>query len=123
MFAETWHPERNGSLTPDQIAAKAKWKTGNIAAYRQCTGFRVPYTYPVCGCTVKVTAEAERHQKKAHPRCFNCHTKWWTESEARIKAEMSKAAKTYASKAAALLDKVPMPGKHLGDTNRYGPQT
>ncbi|MFF3631543.1 zinc-ribbon domain-containing protein [Streptomyces sp. NPDC002164] len=66
-LAATWHPERNGSLTPGRIAAKAmfdawwrcpaghewqekvsaraamaKWKNGDAAACRQCTGFRVP---------------------------------------------------------------------------------
>ncbi|MFF3354775.1 hypothetical protein ACFYWN_19425 [Streptomyces sp. NPDC002917] len=60
---------------------------------------------------------------RAHPRCFNCHTKWWTENEARIKAEMSKAVKASASKAAALLDKVPCPASISAGTNRYGPQT
>ncbi|WP_331731505.1 zinc-ribbon domain-containing protein [Kitasatospora sp. NBC_01300] len=131
----TWHPGRNGSLTPDRISAKAafvawwlcpagheweekvsaraamaKWKNGDVAACRQCTGFRVPYTYPGCGCTVKVTAEAaERHREKAHPRCFSCHSKWWRENEVKVKAEMSKAAKGAAAKAGKLLDQVAVP--------------
>ncbi|MGA5823494.1 zinc-ribbon domain-containing protein [Kitasatospora sp. NPDC094028] len=131
----TWHPDRNGSLTPDAIAAKSsfdawwrcpaghewqekvaqrammpRWKNGDVAACRHCTDSRVLYTYPGCGCTVKVTAEAaERHKAAAHPRCFRCHTTWWAENEARIKAKMARVAKASAPKAAKLLDEVTLP--------------
>jgi hypothetical protein len=131
----TWHPDRNASLTPDRTASKSsfeawwrcpaghewqervsqramlpKWKNGDVAACRQCTDPRVQYTYPACGCTVKVTAEAaERHREKGHPRCFHCHTVWWAENEDTIKARMSKAAKAAEPKAAKLLDKVTVP--------------
>ncbi|MGW4518419.1 zinc-ribbon domain-containing protein [Streptomyces sp. NPDC004393] len=29
--------------------ALPKWKNGDIAACRECVGYRVSYTYPVCG--------------------------------------------------------------------------
>ena len=103
--AATWHPTRNGTLTPDQVPPKVareawwrcpaghewqeriatrttlpKWKAGNVAACRHCSGFKVPYTHP-CGHTVQLTAEkAKRLAEHPYPRCWDCHQAWWEES-------------------------------------------
>ncbi|MEV7180302.1 zinc-ribbon domain-containing protein [Kitasatospora sp. NPDC093679] len=107
----TWHSGRNGSLTPDRIAPQSsftawwrcsaghewqekvaqrstmpKWKNGDVAACRHCADPRVPYTYPACGCTVKVTTKAaERRRAKGHSRCFACRIKWGAENQGRSK--------------------------------------
>lgn len=129
--AATWHPERNGTLTPDQVSSGngrrawwrcaagheweevvssrrstiPRWKQGDPAACRQCTGFRVPYTYP-CGHTVQITPEkAAGLAAKPYPRCYPCHTEWW---ETTGKAELSAAAKASAPKAAELISAIPV---------------
>jgi hypothetical protein len=129
--AATWHPERNGTLTPDQVSSGnsrrvwwqcpagheweevvsgrrstiPQWKKGDPAACRQCAGFRVEYTYP-CGHTVRITPEkAAGLAAKPYPRCYSCHIEWW---ETTGKAELSKAAKESAPKAAELISAIPV---------------
>jgi hypothetical protein len=129
--AATWHPERNGTLTPDQVTSgnsrKAwwrcpagheweevvssrrstipKWKNGDPAACRECAGFRVPYTHP-CGHMVRITPEkAARLAVKPYPRCWDCHIEWW---ETTGRAELSKAAKESAPEAADLIAAIPV---------------
>ncbi|MEU6655745.1 zinc-ribbon domain-containing protein [Streptomyces sp. NPDC046900] len=129
--AATWLQERNGGLTPEKATARMrvevwwrcpaghewqetiakrasllKWKNGDIAACPQCVGFRVPYTYPECGHTRKITAEAAA---KKHGRCWGCYSRWWQENEQRLKAELSAAAKAAAPRAGELLDAVALP--------------
>ena len=80
--AATWHPERNidSGLDPmtvppsspievwwrceqghewiDRISTRTslpKWKNGNVAACRECTGYRVRHTYPGCGGSRRIT--------------------------------------------------------------------
>ncbi|WP_340642879.1 helicase associated domain-containing protein [Streptomyces albidoflavus] len=82
-----------------------KWKNGDVAAYRKCVGYRVSYTYPDCGHTVKITPEAA----KKHRRCWECQNRWWQENEPRLKAELSAAAKAAAGRAGKLVDTVALP--------------
>ncbi|MET8181345.1 zinc-ribbon domain-containing protein [Streptomyces sp. NPDC005336] len=128
QVAATWLQERNGGLTPAKATPKMrvavwwrcpaghewqedianrtslqKWKNGDVAACRECVGYRVPYAYPECGHTAMITAEAAA-KKKA--RCWKCYQQWWQDNEPRMKAELSAAAKAAAGRAAALLDAV-----------------
>lgn len=130
QVAATWLQERNGGLTPDKATPKMqvdvwwrcpagheweerianrtslpKWKNGDVAACRECVGYRVSYTYPECGHTLKVTPESAAKKK---PRCWECHQRWWRENEPRMKAELSAAAKAAAGRAAELLNAVPV---------------
>lgn len=96
--ADQWHPTRNGSLTPDQVAGKAarsawwrcsnghewsevisqrvstipQWKNGNPAACRQCSPASaislVDHTFP-CGHTRRVRLATAQ---KDRPRCWEC---------------------------------------------------
>lgn len=131
QVAATWLQERNGGLTPQKATPKMtvevwwrcpaghewqerianrtslpKWKEGDVAACRECVGFRVSYTYPECGHTVKVTPESAAKKK---PRCWDCHQRWWRENEPRMKAKLSAAAKAAAGDAAELLDPIAVP--------------
>ncbi|MEV4506635.1 zinc-ribbon domain-containing protein [Streptomyces klenkii] len=131
QVAAMWLQERNGGLTPQKATPKMqvavwwrctagheweekianrtalpKWKNGDVAACRECVGYRVSYTYPVCGHTVKVTPEAAA---KKHGRCWKCQSQWWQENEPRLKAELSAAAKAAAGRAGKLLDAVALP--------------
>lgn len=128
--AATWHPTRNGSLTPDRVGTGGpmmwwlcpagheweetvisrrslpKWKAGDIAACKECVGFKTRRVFPGCGCvkTVRIgTREAE------HAKCFNCRTREFEENAPRVKAELSAAAKASASRAGELLDAVRLP--------------
>ncbi|MGK4586016.1 zinc-ribbon domain-containing protein [Kitasatospora sp. HPMI-4] len=128
QVAAMWLQERNGGLTPEtatpkmQVAvwwrctagheweenisnrtALPKWKGGDVAACRECVGYRVSYRYPVCGHTAMVTSEAAA---KKRGRCWTCQQEWWQENEPRMKAELSAAAKAAAGRAAGLLDAV-----------------
>ncbi|MET9605331.1 zinc-ribbon domain-containing protein [Streptomyces sp. NPDC006512] len=129
--AATWHPTRNRPVTPDQIGTGGgmmwwscpagheweetvvsrrslpKWKRGDIAACRECSG-TAPFvrTFPGCGCTKKVrpgTREAE------HGRCHACRTRDFETNAPRVKEELSKAAKAAAGRAGRLLDTVAIP--------------
>jgi hypothetical protein len=131
QVAATWFQDRNGGLTPEKATPKMavdvwwrcpaghewqerignrtsmpKWKNGDVAACRQCIGYRVSYTYPECGCTAMVTPEAAARKKA---RCWDCYQHWYRENEPRIKAELSAAAKAAAVRTAELLDAVPLP--------------
>ncbi|MFE6847310.1 zinc-ribbon domain-containing protein [Streptomyces sp. NPDC057686] len=125
-----WHPDRNGSLTPDRVGTGGgrawwrcpagheweetvisrrslpKWKGGDVAACRECTGFKVRRVFPECGCVKMVqpgTREAE------HDRCYPCRTREFEQNAPRIKAELAAAAKAAAGRAEQLLDTVPLP--------------
>ena len=128
--AATWHPERNGKLTPDQMPSKTarevwwkcpaghewqeriatrttlpKWKRGDVAACRHCSGAELvltEYTYPECGHTRRLT-KANRDKKPA--RCWDCIVRW---RETIGKAELSKASKASASRAADLIAAIPV---------------
>jgi len=128
--AATWHPERNGKLTPDQVPSKVarevwwrcpaghewqeriatrttlpKWKHGDVAACRHCSGDELvltEYTYPECGHTRRLT-KANRDKKPA--RCWDCIVEW---RETIGKAELANAAKASAPKAADLIAAVPV---------------
>ncbi|MEW1912952.1 zinc-ribbon domain-containing protein [Kitasatospora sp. NPDC085895] len=130
----TWHPDRNGSLRPDRIASQSnitawwrcptghewrekiaqratmpKWKNGDVAACRQCTDPRVPFTYPACGCTVKVTTKAaERRRAKGHPRCLPCHITWWTDGQNTHPARPAQTVEIPAPKT-TVPNEVPVP--------------
>ncbi|MFB7031851.1 MULTISPECIES: zinc-ribbon domain-containing protein [unclassified Streptomyces] len=131
QVAAMWFQERNGGLTPEKATPKMtvdvwwrcpaghqwqerignrtsmpKWKNGDVAACRECVGYRVSYTYPECGCTLMVTPESAARKKA---RCWDCYQQWYRENEPRIKAELSAAAKAAAGRAAELLDAVPLP--------------
>ncbi|MDX2733450.1 zinc-ribbon domain-containing protein [Streptomyces sp. PA03-2a] len=131
QVAARWFQERNGGLTPEKALPKMavdvwwrcpaghewqerignrmsipKWENGDVAARRECVGYRVSYTYPECGCTAMVTAEAAAKRKT---RCWNCYQQRCRENEPRIKAELSAAAKAAAGRAGELLDAVPLP--------------
>jgi hypothetical protein len=130
QVAATWHPERNGTLTPDQVPPKTsrdvwwrcpaghewqeriatrttlpKWKNGDAAACRSCTGWRVKHTYP-CGHSVQITKEkAASLAADPRPRCWDCHQAWW---ESTGRGELSDAAKASAAEAAELIDAIPV---------------
>ncbi|WP_331757115.1 zinc-ribbon domain-containing protein (plasmid) [Streptomyces sp. NBC_01544] len=131
QVAATWLQERNGGLTPEKASPKMavdvwwrcpaghewqerignrtsmpKWKNGDIAACRECVGYRVSYTYPVCKHTAMVTPGAAARKRD---RCWGCQSQWWQENEPRLKAELSAAAKAAAGRAGELLDAVPLP--------------
>ncbi|MFJ9968756.1 zinc-ribbon domain-containing protein [Streptomyces avermitilis] len=116
-----WLQERNGGLTPEKATPKMqvkvwwrcpagheweenistrttlpKWKNGDVAACRECVGYRVSYSYPDCGHTVKVTPESAA---KKRWRCWDCQGRWWQENEPRLKKELSAAAKAAARRA------------------------
>ncbi|MFD6911756.1 zinc-ribbon domain-containing protein [Streptomyces virginiae] len=128
--AATWHPTRNGSLTPDRVGTGGpmmwwlclagheweetvisrrslpKWKAGDIAACKECVGFKTRRVFPGCGCVKSVrigTREAE------HAKCFNCRTREFEENAPGIKAELSAAAKAAAGRAGDLLAAVRLP--------------
>ncbi|MER7467029.1 zinc-ribbon domain-containing protein [Streptomyces sp. NPDC097981] len=128
--AAMWHPDRNGSLTPDRVGTGGgrawwrcpagheweetvisrrslpKWKGGDVAACRECVGYRVRRVFPGCGCVKMVrpgTREAE------HAQCHACRTREFEENAPRIKAELSAAAKASADRAVELLDAVRLP--------------
>ncbi|MGJ5763140.1 zinc-ribbon domain-containing protein [Streptomyces galbus] len=130
QVAAMWLQERNGGLTPEKATPKMqvavwwrcaaghewqenisnrtampKWKNGDVAACRECVGYRVSYTYPGCGHTAMVTPEAVA---KKRGRCWKCQQAWWQANEKRLKAELSAAAKAAAGRAAELLDAVPV---------------
>jgi hypothetical protein len=127
QVAATWLQERNGGLRPQTATPKMrvavwwrcpaghdweedisnrtslrKWKNGDVAACRECVGYRVSRTYPECGHTAMVTPEAAAKKK---PRCWDCYQKVLP----RLKAELSAAAKAAAGRAAELLDAVELP--------------
>ncbi|MCK2145288.1 zinc-ribbon domain-containing protein [Streptomyces diastaticus] len=129
--AATWLQERNGGLTPEKATPKMrvavwwrcpagheweedianrtslrKWKNGDVAACRECVGYRVSYTYPECGHTAMVTPEAAA---KKRGRCWNCQQEWWQANEKRLKKELSTAAKAAAGRAGKLLDAIELP--------------
>jgi hypothetical protein len=130
QVAATWHPERNGTLTPDQVPPKVsrevwwrcpaghewqeriatrttmpKWKKGDLAACRWCMGWRVTHTYP-CGHSVQITAEkAAGLAADPRPRCWDCHQAWW---ESTGRGELSDAAKDSAAEAAELIAAIPV---------------
>ncbi|MFE9254126.1 zinc-ribbon domain-containing protein [Streptomyces sp. NPDC006879] len=131
QVAAMWLQERNGGLTPQKATPKMqvavwwrcaagheweetistrttlpKWKNGDVAACRECVGYRVSYTYPDCGHTVKVTPESAA---KKRGRCWDCQSRWWQENEPRLKKELSAAAKAAAGRAGKLLDTVVLP--------------
>lgn len=131
QVAAMWLQERNGGLTPQRATPKMavevwwrcpaghewqerianrtslpQWKKGDVAACRECVGYRVSYTHRLCKHTVKVTPEAAA---KKRDRCWPCQSQWWRENEPRLKAELSAAAKAAAPQAAALLDAVTLP--------------
>ncbi|MFD8979873.1 zinc-ribbon domain-containing protein [Streptomyces sp. NPDC059564] len=126
-----WHPDRNGSLTPDRVGTGGgkvwwrcpagheweetvisrrslpKWKGGDVTACRECSGFKVRRVFPECGCVKMVqpgTREAERAQ------CYQCRAREFEENAPRVKAELAAAAKAAAGRAERLLDTVPLPG-------------
>ncbi|MFJ6481141.1 zinc-ribbon domain-containing protein [Streptomyces sp. NPDC091682] len=128
--AATWHPTRNGSLTPDRVGTGGpmmwwlcpagheweetvisrrslpKWKAGDVAACKECVGFKTRRVFPGCGCvkTVRIgTREAE------HARCYACRTREFEENAPRVKVELSAAAKAAAGRAGELLGAVRLP--------------
>ncbi|MEW2290224.1 zinc-ribbon domain-containing protein [Streptomyces sp. NPDC047841] len=131
QVAAMWLQERNGGLTPAKATPKMqvavwwrcsagheweenisnrtalpKWKGGDVAACRECVGYKVSYSYPDCGHTAMVTPEAAA---KKRGRCWKCHQEWWQANEKRLKKELSTAAKAAAGRAGKLLDAVPVP--------------
>ncbi|MFD6464812.1 zinc-ribbon domain-containing protein [Streptomyces goshikiensis] len=125
-----WHPDRNGSLTPDRVGTGGgkvwwrcpagheweetvisrrslpKWKGGDVTACRECTGFKIRRVFPKCGCVKMVqpgTREAERDQ------CYRCYTREFEKNAPRIKAALATAAKAAAGRAEKLLDTVHLP--------------
>jgi hypothetical protein len=131
QVAAMWLQERNGGLTPEKATPKMqvavwwrcaaghewqenistrttlpKWKNGDVAACRECVGYKVSYTYPDCRHTAMVTPEAAA---KKRGRCWKCAQEWWQANEKRMKAELSAAAKAAAGRAAELLDAVDLP--------------
>ncbi|MFJ2597417.1 zinc-ribbon domain-containing protein [Streptomyces erythrochromogenes] len=131
QVAAMWLQERNGGLTPEKASPKMqvkvwwrcaagheweenistrttlpKWKGGDVAACRECVGYKVSYTYPDCGHSAMVTPEAAA---KKRGRCWNCQQEWWQANEKRLKKELSAAAKAAAGLAGKLLDAVPVP--------------
>ncbi|GDY59208.1 hypothetical protein SVIO_098310 [Streptomyces violaceusniger] len=83
QVAAMWLQERNGGLTPEKATPKMqvamwwrcaaghewqenistrttlpKWKNGDVAACRECVGYKVSYAYPDCGHIAMVTPEA-----------------------------------------------------------------
>ncbi|MGW5680053.1 zinc-ribbon domain-containing protein, partial [Streptomyces sp. NPDC003860] len=84
QVAAMWLQERNGGLTPANASPKMqvamwwrctaghecgesistrttlpKWKDGDVAACRECVGYKVSYTHPDCGHTLLVKPEAQ----------------------------------------------------------------
>lgn len=131
QVAAMWLQERNGGLTPAKATPKMqvavwwrcaagheweenisnrtalpKWKGGDVAACRECVGYKVSYSYPDCGHTAMVTPEAAA---KKRGRCWKCQQEWWQANENRLKKELSTAAKAAAGRAGKLLDAVPVP--------------
>ncbi|MFJ1604542.1 hypothetical protein ACIOHS_14415 [Streptomyces sp. NPDC088253] len=47
--------------------AMPKWKNGDVAACRECVGYRVSHTFPVCGHTARVRALAPFGQEATEP--------------------------------------------------------
>ncbi|TVP36256.1 hypothetical protein A3L22_30000 [Streptomyces griseus subsp. griseus] len=131
QVAATWFQERNGGLTPEKATPKMtvdvwwrcpaghewqerignrtsmpKRKNGEVAACRECVGYRVSYTYPERGCTLMVTPESAAKKKT---RCWSCYQQWWQANEKQLKKELSAAAKAAAGRAGKLLEAVPGP--------------
>ncbi|MCY1649318.1 zinc-ribbon domain-containing protein [Streptomyces sp. NPDC048212] len=131
QVAVMWLQERNGGLTPAKATPKMqvavwwrcaagheweenisnrtalpKWKGGDVAACRECVGYKVSYSYPDCGHTSMITPEAAA---KKRGRCWKCQQEWWQANEKRLKKELSTAAKAAAGRAGKLLDAVPLP--------------
>ncbi|MFD0166304.1 zinc-ribbon domain-containing protein [Streptomyces decoyicus] len=92
QVAAMWLQERNGGLTPQKATPKMqvavwwrcaagheweertsnrtampKWKNGDVAACRECVGYRVSHTFPVCGHTARVRALAPFGQEATEP--------------------------------------------------------
>ncbi|MFI6005734.1 zinc-ribbon domain-containing protein [Streptomyces sp. NPDC051366] len=130
QLVSMWHPDRNGSLTPDRVGTGGgrawwrcpagheweetvisrrslpQWKGGDVTACRECSGFKVRRVFPQCGCVKMVrpgTREAE------HAQCYRCRTREFEENAPRIKAELSAAAEAAAGRAEQLLDAVSLP--------------
>lgn len=127
QVAATWHAERNtdtgldpmtvppssptevwwrcprGHEWVDRISTRTslpKWKNGDAAACRECTGYRVRHTFPECGHTVMITAESAA---KNRPTCADCYSTWWRENADRLKADLGAAARGFADKAQEMI--------------------
>jgi hypothetical protein len=71
-LAEYKRPLTVGRPRPKNISnrtALPKWKKGDVAACRECVGYRVSFIYQVCVHTTMVTPEAAA---KEHGRCWKC---------------------------------------------------
>ncbi|WP_158713129.1 zinc-ribbon domain-containing protein [Streptomyces sp. NRRL S-1813] len=44
--------------------AMPKWKNGDVAACRECVGYRVSHTFPVCGHTARVRGSRPSGRKR-----------------------------------------------------------
>lgn len=131
QVAALWHLDRNGALTAAQVTAKTArkvwwrcpaghewqeaiatrtampaWKLGDVAACRQCTGFRVQHTYD-CGHTLHVTADkAAALAADPKPRCWPCETAWRAANQDRVTAELAQAYAAATGDVAQLVDAV-----------------
>lgn len=131
--AAMWHPDRNGSRTPENTTAGNSyrawwrcpaghewdesvhartllkpWKDGDRAACRVCTGFHVIVTF-ACGHTAEVKAE-HRNPERDSSACRNAR---WEQRLADAPANSAAAKRLYAEcgdQAHALLDSLPIPG-------------
>ncbi|MGW7488256.1 hypothetical protein [Streptomyces sp. NPDC054786] len=60
--AKTWVDGEAANRT-----AMPKWKNGDVAACRECVGYRVSHTFPECGHTATVRALAPFGQEAMEP--------------------------------------------------------
>lgn len=103
---EVWWKCDQGHEWVDRISTRTslpKWKNGDVAACRECTGYRVRHTYPACGHTVMVTSNAAG---KGRQRCWPCQDAWWKANEGRLKAELGAVARGFAGRAREMIDAV-----------------
>lgn len=103
---EVWWKCEQGHEWIDRVSTRTslpKWKNGDVAACRECTGFRIRHTYPGCGHTEMITTNAAG---KGRPRCWPCQNAWWKANEGRLKAELSAAARGFAGRAREMIDDI-----------------
>jgi hypothetical protein len=125
--AATWHPSRNGNRGPSDLGrswpqdvwwrcpaghewqeiintrlALPKWKAGDRAACRECTGSPltlVAYTYPGCGHTRKIT-QGTRDKQRVY--CWDCVR----ERQDRQWQQAAETARESGPQAAELVEKI-----------------
>lgn len=116
-IAATWHPDKNGVHTPENTSAKnhlraywrcaaghewvetvvartsmQKWKRGDRAACRICSGHMVETTF-TCGHTVLVEAKRSRPDRLCPP----CRRAEWERIERELPARREAARAAYAT--------------------------